>query len=164
MSAFLRVVGGRPWLMAVLLIAGAWPAEADTMLTLRNAAQPGVEVELTEAELLAMPQTTIRTRTVFTDGVVAFTGPLARDVIARSPAGTATIAHLIAINDYASEIPLSDLMEYDVILAMSADGKRLSVRDKGPIWVMYPIDDHPELQEQKYNPRLVWQLRTIELR
>jgi hypothetical protein len=164
MSAFFRVLGGRAPLLALVLIAGAWPAAADTMLTLRNAAQPGIEVDLTEAELLAMPQITIRTRTVFTDGVIAFTGPLARDVVAKISAGSSATLHLIAINDYAIDIPLSDLTNFDVVLAMSADGQRLSLRDKGAIWLMYPLDDHPELQEQLYTPRLIWQLRTIELR
>lgn len=164
MVAGFRAVSGLAWLLAVLLIVGGRPAVADTMLSLRNAAQPGIEVDLTEAELLAMPQTTISTRTIFTDGVVAFAGPLARDVVARIPIGTATNLHLVAINDYAIDVPLSDIMDFDVVLAMSADGKRLSVRDKGPIWFMYPLDDHPELQEQKYTPRLIWQLRTIELR
>lgn len=163
MSAYFRGLIGRVWLLAVLLTTGAWPAAADPILTLSNAEQPGVTVELTEAELLAMPQATVRTRTIFTDGVVEFTGPLARDVVARIPVGGATTVHMVAINDYAYDLPLSDLTDYDVILAMSANGDRLTIRDKGPLWVMYPLDDHPELEEQKYNLRLVWQLRRLEL-
>jgi hypothetical protein len=164
MSAFFGGLTGRAWLFAALLVTGAWPAAADPMLTLSNAEQPGVEVELTEAELLAMPQATIRTSTIFTDGVVEFTGPRAREGVDRMPAGVATTVHMVAINDDAYDLPLSDLSDYNVILAMTADGKRLSIRDKGPLWVMYPLDDHPELKEQKYNLRLVWQLRHLQLR
>ena len=51
-----------------------------------------------------------------------------------------------------------------MILAMQADGTRLSIRDKGPIWLMYPVDDFPELQDPKYNLRLIWQLTVMELR
>ena len=152
-------------LLAAALMLGAQSAAAeDPMLVLRNAAIPDAEVTLSEADLLAMPQVTVRTRTSFTDGVVTFVGPLARDAVALIPVGPATTVHLVAANAYSYDIPLSDLTEFDVILAMSANGDRLSIRDKGPIWLMYPLDDHAELQEQRYNHRLVWQLVEMELR
>jgi hypothetical protein len=96
--------------------------------------------------------------------VVEFVGPLARDVLASFDLGAVTTVHLVAANDYSFDIPLGDLTKYDVILAMQADGKRLSIRDKGPIWLMYPLDDFPELQDPKYNLRLIWQLTVMELR
>jgi hypothetical protein len=46
---------------------------------------------------------------------------------------------------------------------MQANGKRLSLRDKGPIWLIYPLDDHAELQDPYYTIRLVWQLTKMEL-
>jgi hypothetical protein len=143
----------------------AMPAAAESLLVIRNATIPAqAEVGFSEADLLALPQVTVRTRTEFTDGVVEFVGPLARDAMASVKIGTATSVHLVAANDYAIDIPLSDLMQYDVILAMQADGQRLTIRDKGPIWLMYPLDDHTELQDPEYNNRLIWQLTTIELR
>ena len=161
---FLRVCSAIA--LAMTIPMGALPAgAADPMLVVRNATVPdSAEITYTEAELLALPQVTIRTHTDFTDGAVTFVGPLARDAVSALPKGTATVAHLVAANDYAHDIPLSDFTDYSVILALSADGKRLSLRDKGPIWVMYPIDDHPELKDPVYNPRLVWQLTQIELR
>jgi hypothetical protein len=141
------------------------PAAADELLVVRNATDPAqAEVRFSEADLLALPQVTIRTRTDYTDGVVEFVGPLARDVVALIETGTATTGHLVAANDYAIDIPLSDLADYDVILAMQANGERLTIRDKGPIWVMYPLDDHAELQDPMYNNRLIWQLTVMELR
>lgn len=158
-----RFPRSRAFLLAALML-GASPAAAGTLLTVRSAAQPGAEASFTEAELLAMHQVTIRTRTEFTNGVVEFVGPLARDAIAEVPMGAATTIHLVAANDYAFDIPLSDIRKYDVILAMWANGERLSIRDKGPIWLMYPLDDHTELQDPQYNNRLVWQLTAMELR
>ena len=52
----------------------------------------------------------------------------------------------IAANDYFVDIPTQDFRDYDAILAMEADGKQLSRRDKGPLWLMYPISDHAELR------------------
>jgi hypothetical protein len=141
------------------------PAAADDLLVVSNAADPAqAEARFSEADLLALPQVTIRTRTEFTDGVVEFVGPLARDAVAFIDAGAATTAHMVAANDYAIDIPLSDIADYDVILALQANGVRLTIRDKGPIWLMYPLDDHTELQDPMYNNRLIWQLTSIELR
>lgn len=137
----------------------------EPILTVRNVTAPNdPEVRLTEADLLAMPQVTIRTRTEFTDGVVEFVGPLARDVVEKVGDGEATTLHAVAINDYTVDIPLEEVFEYDVILAMKADGRRLSRRGKGPIWIIYPLDDHAELSDPIYNQRLIWQLSELELR
>jgi len=153
-------------LLATILLAGAaMPAGAEDLLVVSNATDAAqAEARFSEADLLALPQVTIRTRTEFTDGVVEFVGPLARDAVASIKTGTATGVHLVAANDYAIDIPLSDLLNYDVILAMQANGERLSRRDKGPIWLMYPLDDHAELQDSQYNIRLIWQLTRMELR
>lgn len=156
-----------PLFLAVLLLLPAvMPAlGGEAMLVVRNLTDPKhPEVRFTEEELEALPQVTVRTSTEFTDGVVAFEGPLARDVIARVGVGTATTVRLIAANDYSVEVTLAEFYDYDVILALYADGKRLTMRDKGPIWAMYPIDDHPELQDPDYNRRLIWQLTTMELK
>ena len=152
-------------LLAFLVLAPTtMPAAADEVLVIRNATDPAqAEVRFSEADLLALPQVTVRTRTEFTDGVVEFVGPLARDAVAAIEPGTATSIHLVAANDYAIDIPLSDLANYDVILAMQANGKRLTRRDKGPIWLIYPLDDHAELQDPTYTIRLIWQLTTMEL-
>ncbi len=153
-------------LLTFLVLAGtAMPAAAaEDLLVVSNASDPGqAEVGFSEAELLALPQVTIRTRTEFTDGVVEFVGPLARDVIAFVEPGAAANVHLVAANDYAIDIPIGDFTKYDVILALSTNGKRLTIRDKGPIWLMYPLDDHTELQDPMFNNRLIWQLTVIEL-
>ena len=153
-------------LLTILVLARTTlPAAAEDLLVVRNATDPAqAEARFSEADLLALPQVTVRTRTEFTDGVVEFIGPLARDAVAFIETGTATTVHLVAANDYAIDIPLSDLAEYDVILAMQANGERLSLRDKGPIWLMYPMDDIDELPDSRFNNRLVWQLTTMELR
>ena len=153
-------------LLTILVFAGtAMPAAAEELLVIRNATDPAqAEVRFSEADLLALPQATIRTRTDYTDGVVEFIGPLARDAVAFIETGTATTVHLVAANDYAIDIPLSDFTDYDVILAMQANGERLTMRDKGPIWLMYPLDDYKEMQDPVFNNRLIWQLTVMELR
>ena len=45
-----------------------------------------------------------------------------------------------------------------MIFATHMNGARLSLRDKGPIWVMYPISEQEELQDPSTNAKLIWRL------
>ena len=62
------------------------------------------------------------------------------------------------------EIPIEDCRRYPVVLALTRDGRDLQRRDKGPIWVVYPRDDHAELRSEQINTRWVWQLDRLEVR
>lgn len=149
------------WALA-LWFCLALPAQAQTLLELRR---PGVAPVLLDRDALtALPQVTLRTHTEFTDGLVEFTGPTVRSVLALIDRGASTTARMVALNDYAVEIPLSDFERFGVILALSMNGVTLTPRDKGPIWVMYPISDVPELDDPLYNSRMIWQLSVIELK
>jgi hypothetical protein len=95
--------------------------------------------------------------------VSAFEGPLLCDLLERLGAD-GTVLRAKALNDYAVDIPAEDCERYPVILALTRDGKDLSRRDMGPIWIVYPRDDHPELQLETINARWVWQLTELEVR
>lgn len=90
-------------------------------------------------------------------------GVLARDLL-KHVGATGTMATISALDDYQIEIPLGDFTQYDVVIAVEIDGKRLTVRDKGPAWVIYPVSSHPELDHQVYESRSVWQIKTIEIK
>ena len=111
----------------------------------------------------ALPQREIRTSTEWTDGVKVFRGPLVSDVLAAARA-SGNVAVATALNDYSVEIPVSDFSAYPVILATSMDGETLTVRNKGPLWIVYPRDDYAELRNSEMNSRWIWQLRSLEIR
>ena len=144
------------------LFASAASAGDEVYLSLTNVSD-GAVVILTEDDLLAMEQFTVRTENEFVDGLAEFTGPLARDVIALLTETEIESLKLTAVNDYAVEVPMSDILDYDVIFAMAQNGIRFSVRDKGPIWVIYPMSDNIELQDRVYNDRLIWQLVKVDV-
>ncbi|WP_118137159.1 molybdopterin-dependent oxidoreductase [Oceanicella sp. SM1341] len=156
--------------IAIITALAAMPGGAalaqETMLTLSNANLPAGSntVMLDEQALEDMPQRTLNTTNEFVDGKTDFTGPLARDVISLIGRGSATRVRLTAVNDYTVEVDLAEFEQYDVIFALAMNGERLSLRDKGPIWVIYPMDDHAELQDPSYNNRLIWQLVKVELK
>lgn len=117
----------------------------------------------TRSALESLPQQTIRTKTPWTDGMPEFSGPLVSDVL--SAAGRrGGILRCVALNDYAVDIPVEDIEKYRAILAMKQDGKVMSTREKGPLWVIFPWSDNPALWTESYFSRSIWQLKEIELR
>lgn len=113
--------------------------------------------------LEALPQTTFSTRSPWYGQATSFTGPLMRDVLAAAGAkGTTIVA--VALNDYKVEIPFEDAVRHDLILARLMDGKPMPVRDKGPLFVIYPFDAKPELKAEQYYNRSIWQLRQLQVR
>lgn len=115
------------------------------------------------AMIEAMPVTAVKTVTPWTDGEVVFEGVLLRDLLDSVGARGETL-RAVAINDYAVEIPVTDFREHDVILAWKADGSRMRVRDKGPLWVIYPWSDTPELRNEVHHARSIWQVRKLTVR
>lgn len=144
---------------AIALPAAGVLAGADAALTLSHAAKT---IELSLADLAALPQATVVTENEFSDGKVAYRGPRVRDVLARMGLDQEAEVRFTAVNDYFVDIPTSDFRQYDAILAMEADGKPLSRREKGPLWLMYPISDHKELLDPVYLRRLIWQVVRID--
>ena len=68
-----------------------------------------------------------------------------------------------ALNDFESTIPLADFKQYPVLLAMAMDGQQLRVRDKGPVWIVYPWSDYPGLDDLPTRRKSVWQLRSLRV-
>ena len=106
---------------------------------------------------------TVRTATPWTEGVQDFTGVRLRDLLAAVGAQGSTLA-LTALNDYTVEIPIADARAYDVIVAYRRNGEAMAVRDKGPLWIIYPLDQHAELRDPEHQARMIWQLRRIDVR
>nr|WP_240804510.1 molybdopterin-dependent oxidoreductase [Qingshengfaniella alkalisoli] len=122
----------------------------------------GSAVELDRQTLDALPQVTLETSTVVTDGTHSFTGFLVRDLLERLDAkGELVIA--TALNDYVVEIPMADFYDFEVIVAYGMDGEPLPRNDKGPLWIVYPRDDYEVLQDIRYDYRWVWQLSHLEV-
>lgn len=104
----------------------------------------------------------VRTKTPWTDGVSEFEGVLLRDILAAAGVRGAPI-HAVALNDYKVDIPAADYMGHDVIVAYKLNGRILRIRDKGPLWVIYPWDDVPGLRTEVTYSRSIWQMNRIRV-
>jgi hypothetical protein len=85
-----------------------------------------------------------------------------RDVLAAAGASGKQISAR-ALDDYKTLLPMSDAQNFDVILARQIDGKNLSIREKGPLFIVFPYDSKPELQGQVYLDRSAWQLKSLTI-
>ena len=111
------------------------------------------------AELQKLGDTEITSTTRYV-GTAKFTGARIRDILraVQAPAD-ATALSVVAIDGYQQTIPIADFAKWDVILAHTQNGKRLTVESKGPLWIMYPTDKYPgQLLNDETTSKLVWAL------
>jgi hypothetical protein len=50
------------------------------------------------------------------------------------------------------------------LIAYAMDGKEMSVRYKGPLWIVYPYDSNANYRTEITYARSVWQLDRIDVR
>jgi hypothetical protein len=91
---------------------------------------------------------------------VRFDGVLMGRLLERVGAsGDRVVAY--ALNDYSTELPISDFATYGVLLALKRNNEYISVRDKGPLFIVYPFDSKAELRHQRFYARSAWQLARL---
>ncbi len=104
---------------------------------------------------------TVETFTRWTDGPTRFSGiDLASLLEAVGAHGKDIIA--TALNDYSVKIPMSDAAMHNVLLALEMNGEEMKIRDKGPIWVIYPQSQEQAIQSE-FDEKMIWQLRSLEI-
>jgi len=114
------------------------------------------------AMLAGMPQFSFHANTPWFSHTRKFTGPLLRDVLS-AVGSQGPKLHAVALNDYRVEIPAEDAQRFDVIVARLLDDKPMAVRDKGPLFIIYPFNDQAGLRNAVYFSRCAWQLKAIEV-
>lgn len=151
----------------------SWPAFAQTLPTqsgptiltvtgLDPARFAGGSQVFDLAMLKALPQDTFSTTSIWTDGSHTFKGvPLAALVAYLGMTGTTLSLH--AINDYSIKMPLNAVEPQAPLLAYQMDGVPMTIRDKGPIWVIYPYDSAARYRTDTTYSRSVWQLDRIDV-
>lgn len=110
----------------------------------------------------ALPRREVRTRTPWTEGVTTFEGPLGTALLEAVGARGSRL-EITAINDYSVEVPVTDLERHKVIFALRQNGELLRVRDKGPLFLVYPFDEDPALNSEVIQSRSIWQIRSIRV-
>ena len=110
--------------------------------------------------LEAIGLVTVETANPWYDGRVRFEG-VSMDKLMTVVGAEGAKVTAVALNDYVSSLPMEDFKKFNVILAMKRDGNYMPVRDKGPLFVIYPYDSDPQLQSQTYYTRSAWQVAKL---
>jgi hypothetical protein len=158
-------------LLGCLLALGAAPAAAldpptgKVVLTLTGklAARNGPDGATFDIGLLErLPRHSFTTKTPWYSKPRKFTGVLLRDLL-DAVGSTPARVNATALNDYRVEIPVEDVARGHAMLAYLLDDQPMSVREKGPLVIIYPFDDKPELRSAVHYSRAIWQLRALEI-
>lgn len=128
-------------------------------ISLKNA---GGQADFDMAMLEALPQHSFTTKTPWYTEPKKFTGPLLRDVLAAVGAQGKTLK-AVALNNFKVEIPVEDAQEFSVIVARLMNDEPMTIRNKGPLFIIYPFETNIELQSTRYYSRSAWQLRALEV-
>jgi len=146
---------------AALFVFGVMPATAgDVILTIDGNVTGNTPIDMTIDDIEALGSATIVTKTPWHESAVTFEGVPLATLLEKAGAKGQTLS-VAALNNYRSEIPVSDLAEHGVILAYKQDGEYMPISDKGPLFVVYPFDADPELNTEVYYTRSAWQVRSI---
>lgn len=152
----------------IVALPGLTGAQTKVLLSVTGLVGPGNTADGTDfdlASLDALPQHGFVTATPWFKDQHRFSGPLLRNVLAAAGAqAQARTLLAVALNNYKIELPVDDARRFDVIVASRLDDKPMSVRDKGPLFIVYPFHEHSELRSERYYSRSAWQLRRLELK
>lgn len=160
------------WLMvtsSLALAVDALPApEGRVVLTVTGNidvtnTDDGRSAEFDLEMLSALPQHAFDTETPWTEGRHLYRGVLVRDLLKRVGARGASV-RATALNDYHHDIEMDELRQEPFLLATHRDGVPLTVRQKGPVWIMLPLSDKPEYSRKRYIDMLVWHLSTLNVK
>lgn len=109
-----------------------------------------------------LPSRLARVKTPWTEGMVEFQGPLGSALLDAIGASGETL-RFTALNDYSVDIPAEEFRRLPVILATRLNGKPMAVREKGPIFVIYPFDLDASLYNESVFSRSIWQVKSLDV-
>ncbi len=119
-------------------------------------------VSFTLAEFKTLPSTQVRTKTIWTDKTHTFSSVTFKDLMKHLHIDTkGKKITMIALNDYSIQVAIDTLIKYNAFIAYAMDGKTMRIRDKGPLWVLYPFSDQPDINIPPYQAHAIWQLKTL---
>jgi hypothetical protein len=165
-GAALSLVAGATALVAPALACALEAPAGKVILTVRGAvanANDNGAASFDLEMLQKLPSRSFATKTPWFSQPRKFTGVLLPALLGAVGAQPSSV-NAVALNDYRVDIPLEDFTRHGAMLAYWVDDKPMTVREKGPLIVIYPFDDDPDLRNAVHYSRAIWQLRSLELR
>lgn len=142
----------------VILLALLTPAWAEPLLI----SGPSGEVSLSQEDILAMSDQQVVTQTPWTDDTLTFRGAPLAAVLARAGINDGWV-NARGLNNYSINVPVDQALAAKAFLAVHMNGELMRIKDKGPFWIVFPWDEHPELLTREIRAWSVWQLQALSV-
>lgn len=118
--------------------------------------------KLDMAMLEALPVTTVVTKNPWVEERTTYEGVTINTLLEH--VGAKSFDFLAeGIDGYTAELRGIDFAKYPIIVAYKREGDYMSIRDLGPLWIIYPFDDYPELDTEYSGVTSVWQLIEMKI-
>jgi hypothetical protein len=154
------------WATAPLAVARADTPPKPTqrvILTITGAISrtnaPGA-AEFDRPTLESFEQVSFTTTTPWYTGTTTFEG-VRLSLLMEAVGAKGVNATVVALNDYSADIPFADFTAHAPILAIKRNGQYMAVREKGPLFIVYPFDADRSLHSERFYSRSVWQVKQI---
>ena len=76
----------------------------------------------------------------------------------------ATTLTLTALDDYSTDMKISDASRWPVLVATQADGEYMPIDKSGPLISVFPFNDFPEIDHITYDAQWLWSLSAITVK
>lgn len=120
-------------------------------------------VALKLEDIQSLPKTSYTTELPWSKGESEFTGVKLSTLLIHVYGDIPAQIDISGLNNYHALVTRPDIVKYQPILAYQKDQHYLKIRDKGPYWVVYPLNLYPELNRSAYHAQMVWQVNEIKL-
>jgi hypothetical protein len=101
----------------------------------------------------------------FAQKKILYTGVLLSQLLKVAGAdSTATILTLTALDDYSTEMKISDTAKWPILIATQADGAYMPIDKNGPLISVFPFNDFPEIDHLTYDAQWIWSLAKITVK
>ncbi|MEF2523418.1 molybdopterin-dependent oxidoreductase [Vibrio mimicus] len=147
------------WMLLILtLLCSSFAFSSDITIQVADAPPKVLSLKELSTEL---PQVTFTTQLPWLYGKHHFTGFKVSDLLNYLDQEQVRSVTFMALNDYAANISIEDINQHSPIVAYYMDGADMKIRDKGPFWLVYNLDQNPKLNDPIYYSHMVWQISHI---
>lgn len=154
----------------LILLLWSWQAQATepVVLTLFGDIQLDEQqyerLDFTLSDLQALPQGEIITAHPWVSRPHHYQGVDLNRLVARLFGHRRVITlYMEALNGFSVAVDWPQVSPLAPILAWQDNGKAMSRRNKGPLWLMLPFDRVPKVQQADLLHFMAWQLRNIKV-
>jgi len=137
------------------------PPSASQRIILTVTGPTGTLQTFTHAQVEALGTYRLTTKTFWPDDDGTYEGVMLADVLKQAKLDTQAKVQVTALDGYSVAIPSEDWTRWQVLLATRRDGRPLTVRNKGPLRLIFPMALDTKLAVRSMGGHWAWMIKSI---